>query len=347
MDTWFNTYGKIPTDSKFWNGAQDEFINESGIVSGYRTVLGEQFFIPLQKYQTPVYSQIVSSPIMAGQQFEEKAVKLGRGYRFNPKQTAEDNFKFYDTDGVTKTYKTNVLGRRSITIPSDLFSMEMFVKGSDVARLNDYIYENMMQGYEQDVESMCEKKLVSSINSEQEIDFTLSGKEVIQQINNYAVKMRGHTEHFNELDEETNKNLVTSSTEGIICFIDENTYNNMISDYAVLPSPDKVVNNVTFIPMPDGLPQPLTTQEWEQGPNYPGDETTYVWDEKPIAIDKQKPTAIIMDKRKMFYKPILRSYKIGMATNSAGDFTNAHLVYRACCDVRPWYNAIRLNQKTE
>jgi len=62
-DTIFNDYGKIPTDSNFWNQSIDQFVSDSGFTSGFRRVLGEQVFKSNKEIRTPFYSRFAGNGI--------------------------------------------------------------------------------------------------------------------------------------------------------------------------------------------------------------------------------------------------------------------------------------------
>ena len=96
--------------------------------------------------------------------------------------------------------------------------------------------------------------------------------------------------------------------------------------------------------MIDGCPTPLTTAEFSAGTGPDASGTTITWSGEPVALDEDKPVAIICDSRIMEYRPLIGSYKINLSKNSGGDFNNEHLLYKGALAYAPWYNAIRLYQ---
>ena len=337
IDDVFNTAGKIPTDSDFW--AQDiaNFVAGDTITSGFAQVIGEQVFRPLMSPRTPFYNRFAGRVLTSGVGWTESALYKKGVRKFKPKATAEDNFGFYDSEGVQKTFTLNVEGWIPNTIPSELASVEAFLKSGSVGTLNAQLVDLVNIAYQNAIESEIEKKAISCTKNEMAVDITTDGiVDVFGQIMDKASEMMSDDYHYNELTEEENNNLTTRSDK-IYLFIEQKYLNAYKNAKASIPNPNELVSNVEVIPMVNQLPTPLTTAEFNAGTGTNG------WTEKPVAIDKKKPIAYMVGSGKIEYRPLMGSYKVNMAKNGAGDFDNVHLIFKGSVAVRPWENAIRIN----
>ena len=338
-DGQFNYSGKIPTESNFWNQPVNRFVSGDTLITKFSKVIGEQFFMPIKTPTIPMYNRFAGASLRAGAGFTERMVCKNVSKHFKPKATASDALSFYDTDGIEKTYNENIAGWRPITIPSDLATFDEFINGSDIEKLNSYIYDNNVLNYQRDVESMIEKYVSSTIKNDTTIDYDPSDyPALIIALSEIANALMGEKTAYNELTDAENLTIYHGADMGLYAFIDKALYDKIMSSKAYLPNPDRIIENVEFIPMIDGNATPITTAEWTAGPN-----SGLEWDNKPVAIDEDKPDIIICDKRKFEYKPIRGTYRVTSNINGAGDFTNYHLLYRACLVNRPWYNGIRIN----
>lgn len=339
-DDMFNTYGKIPTDADFWNQAIDEFVSDDGITSGFSRVLGEQVFRPLGDVRTPFYNRYAGRPIEAGVGWTERALKATDVYKFKPKATAEDNMKFYNSQGIEKTFTVNVQGWVPVSTPSNLISLDMFVKRNGIQSLNSLIVDNATKTYQRSIESEIEKKAISLTKAEMEVD-TAKPVQAIQDIMNKASEMMSDDVQYNELTSTENEGLITRS-DSIQLYINYDLWNAYRNAKASLPSPSELVSNVEVVPMANKLPTPLTTAEFNAG------KTSNGWKDadKPVAIDEPAPVAFLCASDKIVYRPVEGSYKVNAVYNQAGDFVNTHLIYRGAVAVRPWENSVRVNAKT-
>ena len=334
-DDVFNTYGKIPTDSDFWKQSIDTFVSTDGITAGFGKVIGEQVFKPLPGPMTPFYSRFAGKPISAGQGWTERALKTTVMKKFNPRATASDALSFYDSEGIEKTFTTNVQGWCPVSVPSDLISPEMFIERSGVGQLNSMLVDNVINTYQRSIESEIQKKAISLTKNAIEVDTTdIVG--AFGDIMDTASQMLSDDYHFNELSDDENTNLITRSNK-IYCFVNQSYLNAYRNAKANLPSPNELVNNVEIVPMINKLVKPITNEEFTAGG----------WDsaDKPVATDAVAPIAYLVGDDKITYRPMVGSYKVNMQANSAGDFTNTHLIYRGSVAVRPWENAVRVNAK--
>ena len=337
-DGQFNYSGKIATDSNFWDQPVDRFVLGDSFITKFSRVIGEQFFMPIKSPVIPMYSRFVGGSLRAGAGLTERIVCKSPTKHIKLKATGEDALKFYDTAGIEKNYEVNIGGWRPVTIPSDLATFDEFVNGSDIEKLNSYIYDNNVMGYQRDVESIIEKYVSSTIKNKATVEYDPTDyPSLIANLSELANNMMGEKTAYNELTDNENATIYHGAEKGIYAFIDKAIYDKVMSSKAYLPNPDRVIENVEFVPMIDGLATPITTEEWTAGP-----DTSLSWDSKPVAIDESKPDIILMDKRKFEYKPVRGSYKVNNNFNGAGDFNNIHLVYRAMILNRPWYNGVRV-----
>lgn len=337
IDNVFNTMGKIPTDSDFWDQDISNFVAGDTITTGFAQVIGEQVFRPLMSPRTPFYNKFAGRVLNSGVGWTESALYKKGVRKFKPKATAEDNFGFYDSEGVQKTFTLNVEGWIPNTIPSELASVEAFLKSGSVGTLNAQLVDLVNIAYQNAIESEIEKKAISCTKNEMSVDVATDGiVNVFGQIMDKASEMMSDDYHYNELTEQENNNLTTRSDK-IYLFIEQKYLNAYKNAKATIPNPNELVSNVEVIPMVNQLPTPLTTAEFDAGAGTNG------WTEKPVAIDKKKPIAYMVGSGKIEYRPLMGSYKVNMATNGAGDFDNVHLIFKGSVAVRPWENAIRIN----
>jgi hypothetical protein len=339
IDDVFNTSGKIPTDSDFWDGAVDEFVTSDGITAGFGKVLGEQVFKPINSPTTPFYSRFVGSPLSLGSAWTERAVNKKNLKHFNPKATAQDTLGFYDSTGIEKTYNLNVAGWIPNSIPSDLETAEMMIENYSIGSLNSRLVDIVLDAYQQGMESALEKYAVSMTKSKDNIDFDSDIVAGFGKLMDIAVDMMGDDVHYNELTADENAGIYTHSTR-ILCFLPAKLYNAYRNAKAVLPSPGELVSNVEFIPMYNDIATPITTAEWNDGRGAIAEALT--WDSKPVAIDEDKPDVFMCSAEKFVYRPYRGTYRMGTHRNVAGDFDNVHLVWKGAIANHPWDNGIRI-----
>ena len=341
-DTVFNTSGKIPTESNFWSQSLDNFVTSDGITSGFKRVIGEQVFKPLKDVRMPFYQRFAGAPISAGSGWTERALKYSALDHWSPKATAEDDLKFYDSDGIEKTFEINVRGTKSVSVPSLLESPEMFVNRSGVGTLNSMLVDNVIQIYQRGIESEIQKKAISLTKAEMTVDIATDGiVDVMGDIMDKASEMLSDDYHYNELTEDENANLITRSSK-VYLFMNQAYVNAYRNAKASLPSPGELVDNVELVPMVNALAKPITTDEFTAGPRT---GVTWATADKPVAVDKPAPIAFLCGSDKVVYRPVEGSYKVNLKENGKGDFVNEHLIYKGAIAVRPWENSIRINLK--
>ena len=203
IDNVFNTMGKIPTDSDFWAQDISNFVAGDTITSGFAQVIGEQVFRPLMSPRTPFYNKFAGRVLNSGVGWTESALYKKGVRKFKPKATAEDNFGFYDSEGVQKTFTLNVEGWIPNTIPSELASVEAFLKSGSVGTLNAQLVDLVNIAYQNALESEIEKKAISCTKNEMSVDVATDGiVNVFGQIMDKASEMMSDDYHYNELTDE-------------------------------------------------------------------------------------------------------------------------------------------------
>lgn len=338
----FNVSGKFPTESNFWDEYKDTFIAGDGITKGYGTILAEQVFRPLQKRATPFYNQFAGRPLNSGDGWQTNAIYKTNAKHFKPKATAQDAFGFTDSQGLQVVHRLDVAGWREVTLPSELASITQFLNYSSVGQLNSMLVDNMIEGYQADMESAIGLKAISTTKASIDVDLT-DYQGVLEQINELAIKMRSENNHYNDLTEEQNQNLVTYSDD-LVCFIDALTLVKIRESFKTLPNPSALSDQCRFIPVYSGMPKPITTEEFNQ--SFTDDAgTTITWDSnsKPVAVDQPQPIAWIASTKRVEYRPLIGSYRMNLGFNPAGDFNKQHLIWRGAVGINPFENAVRIN----
>ena len=240
IDNVFNTMGKIPTDSDFWAQDISNFVAGDTITSGFAQVIGEQVFRPLMSPRTPFYNKFAGRVLNSGVGWTESALYKKGVRKFKPKATAEDNFGFYDSEGVQKTFTLNVEGWIPNTIPSELASVEAFLKSGSVGTLNAQLVDLVNIAYQNAIESEIEKKAISCTKNEMSVDVATDGiVNVFGQIMDKASEMMSDDYHYNELTEEENNNLTTRSDK-IYLFIEQKYLNAYKNAKASIPNPSEL-----------------------------------------------------------------------------------------------------------
>lgn len=341
--TQFNTRGRIPLDSKVWNGPVDEYVTSEGLTPGFRKVIAEQVFKPAETPQTPFYQRMVGSDLKEGDGWTERAVYLREPRKFKPKATAQDDLGYYESAGLEKTFVKNVEGWLPATLPSDLKTAEMMLSYSSVGRLNDAILQTVYDSYQLTMESAIETYAVTMTSHTMNVD--VEGDGIITAMGNImqrATAMLGNEYHYNELTEEQNAKILTNS-KSVTLYLNADYLNAYKNAKSVLPSPSELVENVKVVPVYNHLPAPLTQEQWDAGTVDPeGDPITWEGD-PPASLGDAAPIGLLVDDRRYVYRPYRGTYRLNVSKNGAGDFSNTHLLWNGSLASRPWYNAVRIN----
>lgn len=334
-DDYFNTSGKIPTMAEFWKQTTDTFVTGNGITPKFQRVIAEQMFAPLGQPDTPFYNAFAGRPLSEGAGWMESAVELRPAKHFNPKAGATEELQYYENSGIQKVYQIDYEGWRPTSIPSEMYTLEEFVDARGIAELNNRLVDGQKTGYDMDMESAIGKKAISCTKAEVEVD-SADMTAIYNAIRDTASDMMGDEVHYNDLTTAENKNILTHANE-VWAFMPRKLWNQIRSSRASLPSPSELVDNVRVIPTANSLPTPLTTAEYGQAPS-----TGVTWGTKPSAIDKAQPIVWLCDPRKVEYRPVIRSYNVGMTPVHSANRWQFHMTWRGAVGVRPWYNAVRI-----
>ena len=341
----FNTLGKFPTTEDFWQGSLEDWVTSDGITTGFSRVLGEQVFAPTLEPITPFYNTFKGRPLNAGAGWTERLIGKSTTKKFNPKATAQDALGFYDSEGIERTFEIDYRGWIPVSLPSDLVSLEMFAKSSGMGELNSRLVDMVQEGYERRCEGAIGMKAISTTSKEITINATDSQdpQKILKTIQKTANEFRGDATHFNELETEE-QNLVYTNSRDVLVFMGQQLLDDILDSFAALPSPDRIVRNATIIPVPDGLPTPITTAQFNEGVKEDTTTiTTWTPSSKPVAADKQQPDIWMCSADRVEVRPVIGEYFMEAQRNAAGRFTNMHLCWAMAIGIRPWANAVRIN----
>lgn len=331
-NAFFNSNGRIGADANFFKNYSDVFTSETGIIDAFKTVLGEQYLHTRQKARTPFYSRFISRPLEYGSAWMERVTNRTTTYKFNPKATASDALRFYDSTGLEKVFYNNVSYRKSMSSASDLALHELIIRGRGGA-INDVLLDGMQKDLQWELESDVGVYTVSNIAKETTVD--MSNPDAVRElINDIAIDMKTDGTKYSDLEREI------EYAEKVIVFMSAKDYRSLSNSTAILPSPSELNVEAEIIPVYGELPKPVTTAEFnmgwgESGSQYEG--TT------PVAVDKSRPKMIICDSRFIEVRPYFNSWKMTSDYNGAGDFRNFHLLGKMAIAYKPWFNAIRVN----
>ena len=321
-------------NANFWVANADKFVTSAGITAGFSRELGESMFAPQKSIRTPFYNTFTGRPLKSGASWKERIMAVPSTERYNPKATAQQAFGFYDSEGLEAVHACHYQGWIPLTVPSDLELSELVQSPAKIGDFASYIYENGSKAVQMDINALIGKKLVSCVEHTDTIDTSDFG-EFRKKIRDVAATMRTNKGTYVSSAVDPDK-YITSADE-VIVLMEEITYNDMISDLAVYPSPDKIVQGATIIPIPE-MPTPITSAEYTAG------VTSNGWDADatPANIGEDKPTVMILSKDYIEWMPYMQESKVNLNANGAGDFTNAHILFKGSIGIRPWENALAL-----
>lgn len=321
-------------NSNFWVSNADKFVTSAGITAGFSRELGESMFVPQKSIRTPFYNTFTGRPLKSGAAWKERIMAVPSTERYNPKATAQQAFGFYDSEGLEAVHACHYQGWIPITVPSDLELSELVQSPAKIGDFANYIYENGSKAVQMDINALIGKKLASCVEHTDTIDTSDFGA-FRKKIRDVAATMRTNKGTYVSPTVDPDK-YITSAND-VIVLMEEITYNDMISDLAVYPSPDKIVQGATIIPIPE-MPTPITSAEYTAG------VTSNGWDADatPANIGKDKPTVMILSKDYIEWRPYGQESKVNLNANGAGDFTNAHILFKGSIGIRPWENALAL-----
>lgn len=320
-------------DKGFFVRNLDKMVTATGIVPEFSKLLGEVMMAPIKGASIPFFNQFLGRDLEYGAFWQENVLALPSGKRYNPKATGEDAFKYYESEGKQAIYTTSFQGWTPQTLPSDLSLGEIVNRPELMGDFLTRITENGRMAVQMDINAMIGQKLVSSIGFFEPVDR--------ENYEGYRKTMRDIAS-----DMRTNKGLYVdnakvdptkylTASKGVTILMEEKDYNDMVSDLAVYPSPDKFINNANVVTIPE-MPTPITTAQYNAG----GGGGAFT--EKPVNIDGVKPLAIILSDEFMEYRPYRGQTRVNVNQNGAGDFSNLHTIYKGGIGIRPWENAVIL-----
>ena len=321
-------------NANFWESNAEKFVTSAGITAGFSRELGESLFAPLKSIRTPFYNIFSGRPLKYGAAWKERILAMPSTERYNPKATAQQAFGFYNSEGLEAVHANHYQGWIPLTVPSDLELSELVQSPAKIGEFANYIYDNGSRAVQMDIDALIGKKLVSCVEHTDTID-TSDFKVFRKKIRDVAAAMRTNQGDYVSSTVDPDK-FLTSANE-VIVLMEEITYNDMVSDLAVYPSPDKIVQGATIIPIPE-MPTPITSAEYTTG------VTSNGWDEDvtPANIGEAKPDVMILSKDYIEWRPYIQESKVNLNANGAGDFTNAHILFKGSIGIRPWENAVAL-----
>lgn len=336
-DLIWTTGGIKATTKDFWEANKASFVTANGITAGFDKLLGQMNLIPMQEFNTPFLNAFNGRDMPYGSAWGERVLPRLKSTSFNPKATAEDAFGPVDTEGLQEIYTMSVAGYLKLTIPSNYEIAEMMNNGSMIQNFANEIRNTETISYRADLNSIIGQKLISTTTAEETVDVSdySAVRKLIRQV---SASMHTNKGEYTELTAEQKGNY-QSFTNDVLCFIPETLANDMTSDEAGLPSPERLVNSANVIVIPDdAMPTPITTTE------YNANKVAQGWgDTLPVAVDKVKPAIFMCAANRAEYRPYYNTYTINANMNGAADCTNFHLIYKGSMGIRGWTNAVRIN----
>ncbi len=333
----FITNGKITNPSFFERGA-DTMVYGGGITSGFSKVLGEQVFMPVKQPKTPFYQAFAGRPMIAGTSWMERLIMRKASKRYNPKASADDALGFEDSSGMEKVFAIDFEGWRKVTIPSNLVTTEMFNPSAPekVAELNSILVDSTLKDYQEEMNDAVMVKAMTTCQRTGIVDVTDTTK-LRDYIRDKATEMMGTKVNYSNLSDDDYKKYRLGA-DSVLCFIDAKIYNKMVSDFAELPSPDKLVQNCTMIPVVDGLEAIMISGEFADA------KSTFGWTTELTDVltmdDGSVPVMFMCSSKRVEVRPFIEEYRMNLDKNGAGDFTNVQIIYKGAIGIRNWENAI-------
>ena len=374
-DTMWGTTGKIPADSDVFAGGYDasDVISGDGFVRDYSKILGEQVFKLTDPSEHPFTYKLTGAPIRAGAGWVERMVKRLKqgtvsagsakagvmkrgGASGNIKSiTADDDLRYYDTEGKEFAYKSeNVGGWIPVSLPSNLDIYEMFSQEGGFGELNSIMVDNVKQGYDNALESEIQKHAINLCPTVQNVG-SIGGKELFTTIRDYVSKMHSDDYAFNQYSisgstfataDPTFNDDYEHKAKDVVIFMNRIKYNHMMDGFSSLYSPDYIKEiGADIVLMDNSMVTPYATKSAMQTDGFTSYGNLSPDTDMPM-LGKSAPDVLIMDKKFCEYRPVIDSYKINLSKNNAGDFVNEHLHYVGGCNVRPWASAVALTNVT-
>lgn len=352
-DTSWGTIGKIAGDDNLFaaNLSLEDVMDGSGFTSDYSKLVGEQVFKPTQTSETPFSNNHIGAPVKAGAGWIERLVKrLGTGtttagsakagmmHRPDAREvTADDNLRFYDSEGKEFVYQTeNVAGWCPVSLPSDLDLRDMFLN-EGFNQFNSMLVDAVKQAYDRSLESEIQKVAVTLAPKYEQV--SEEGSELFRYLRDTVSKFKSDDYDYNLMSEQDNIDYEHRSND-VIIYMNRIKYNEMMDGFSNLPSPEYINQTLgaSIVLMDNAMLTPYASvqQMNTEGFTKLGGITA---GQMPM-LGKSAPDVMIMDKRWIEYRPFASSYRVNIIKNAAGDFQNEHLLYKGGLNVRPWANCL-------
>ena len=334
-NTLFNSNGKIATESTFFETYSDVYTGSSGIVDGFKTVLGEQIIHVRQAPRTPIYSMAISAPLKQGDGWVERLTNPSATYPLKPKATAQEALGFYDSTGVEAVFQLNFAGSKTVTTDTDLEVKKLVMDGAKSGEINDILVDAMQKDVQKELESMAGLKLVSTIAKEATMD--MSTMDAIREgISDIAIDMKTSGSSYSDMARDT------EYADDVVVLMTAKLARKLSNSQSVIFNPSQLNIEADVIPIYGELPTPITTAQYTAGGWTEATPSTPL----PSAIDEAKPDLIIMDKKYFEIRPYQDEWKMTSDRNGLGDFINYHILYSGAMGYKPWRNAVRVYAET-
>lgn len=335
-DAYFTSDGRFATTGAFFEAYKsDSLISSTGITPEFKEIIAEAMVLPFKEFATPFTDLFMGRPLDKGVAWKEKVLKMASVKKRKPKATAEDAFGFYESAGKEAVFQIGISGWVPVTVPSMFDSGKISMTPAEMAEYANAILDSGQTAYQLGLESQIAKKLVSNVVGE--IISTEATSGLRKAIRDASASMRSNKSDYLVSSDYASGYIVKAP--GVTAIMEETTYNTMIEDLSTIPSPDKIVNNVTFKIIDDGeMPTPLTTAEYTAG----NDDTSDPWTVEPLALDQEKPDVLVISNSVGKYRPYGTGVKINDNFNGASDTDNYHILYQGGMGIKPWEKCARI-----
>jgi len=340
----FNTIGRIPSKSAFFQNWKNIYTSSKGIYEGLNTVLGEQLIVPNKAAKAPIYERFIGRPMKKGDAWMERFVlKVPDPTHYTGKEGAEDAMKWYASEFSETVHKLNFSGTRSVSLTDDLMENQL-LNSDDSGSINDYIVDRMSQDIQRELEAMAGETLVMQIKESKTED--LSTPEKIREvINEYAIDMKSEN-LYAEKHKKTDGSLYADS---VVAIMSAKTAYKLTQQPAIYPNAGVIRTEAEVLPIYGTMPSGLTKEEYAvkcgEGTNY---EYINAKGEKedPPGVGRGSPVLILLDPEYFEIRPYLQKWSMDTTRNAKGRFTNVHAAYMGAMGVKPWRSAVVIYNKT-
>jgi len=340
----FNTIGRIPSKSVFFQNWKNIYTSSKGIYEGLNTVLGEQLINPNKKAKAPIYERFIGRPMQRGDAWMERFVlKVPNPTHYTGKEGAEEALKWYESEFSETVHKLNFAGTRSVSLTDELMENQMLLNES--GSINDYIVDRMSQDIQRELEAMAGETLVMQIKNSKEED--LSTPEKIREvINEYAIDMKSEN-LYAERHAKTDGSLYADS---VVAIMSAKTAYKLTQQPAIYPNAGVIRTEAEVLPIYGTMPSGLSAEEYAVKC---GEGTAYEYynaegkKDNPPGVGRASPVLILLDPEYFEIRPYLQKWSMSTTRNDKGLFTNVHSHYMGAMGVKPWRSAVVIYNKTK